>query len=159
EAASLVVALLRYWWGTFGRASYPEAKDLLVITDIAGTRGKTDQAWKVALQSLADEVGLALSVCYLPSGTTRWARVEQTLTTSLEVENGGKLWRHNVTARVIGSLRSAAGMVLRPEFEAGRRPESRTSSGSPASIVLIPEAFYSEWNYTVRAHNGTSESV
>jgi hypothetical protein len=125
------------------------------VSDVAGARGKTDLAWKRALQALADDTRLTVSVCYLPHGTTRWARVEQSLSGYLDVEVDGERRRQQVTARVVGSLRSAAGMVLRPSFDGARRPVP-SGHAVPAPLLVRPAAFCGEWNYTIEAHDGTS---
>jgi hypothetical protein len=35
--------------------------------------------WKYELQQLADESGLDITVCHLPSGTSKWNKIEHRL--------------------------------------------------------------------------------
>jgi len=35
--------------------------------------------WKVQLQKLADELGLTITVCHLPPGTSKWNKIEHRL--------------------------------------------------------------------------------
>ena len=35
--------------------------------------------WKLELQTWADEIGLALSVCHFPPGTSKWNKIEHRL--------------------------------------------------------------------------------
>jgi Rhodopirellula transposase DDE domain len=153
DTVGFVVAMLRYWWWQLGRPTHPDAKDLLVVTDLAGVRGKTSRFWKLALQRLADETGLAVTVCYFPPGTTRWARVDQCLTGQVDLEADRGRVQQQVCARLVGSVSSAAGTVLRPEFDRRHQQSNlRALESVVPSLLLEPAPFHGDWNYTVRAH-------
>jgi hypothetical protein len=153
DTTSFVVAVLRYWWWHLGRPVYPEARELLIVADLAGARGKSGRAWKLALQHMADESGLTVNVCYFPPGTTRWLRAEQCVAAQLEIEVNARRVCMQTVARVIGSKSSAAGMFLRPEFEHSRQQLTLRSLESRVdSLLLEPAPFHGDWNYTIRAH-------
>jgi hypothetical protein len=44
--------------------------------DTGGSNGARVRLWKVELQSLADELGIEISVGHLPPGTSKWNKVE-----------------------------------------------------------------------------------
>jgi hypothetical protein len=52
---------------------------LLIIADCGGSNGVRVRLWKRELQVLADELGIAITVCRLPSGTSKWNRIEHRL--------------------------------------------------------------------------------
>ena len=55
------------WWRDHGRKNYPNADALLILADGGGSNGARVRLWKLELQKLANELGLAITVCHLPS--------------------------------------------------------------------------------------------
>jgi hypothetical protein len=72
DTASFAVNAIRRWWQTMGRERYPDAKTLLITADCGGSNGVRVRLWKRELQNLADELGLTITVCHLPPGTSKW---------------------------------------------------------------------------------------
>ncbi len=70
--AAFAAACLRRWWATYGRERYPEAHHLMIEGDGGGCHGHRPRLWKYALQQLADDTGLAITVCHYPSGAAQW---------------------------------------------------------------------------------------
>jgi len=70
DTASFAVNAIRRWWQTMGQARYPAASSLLITADCGGSNGARVRLWKRELQALADELGLAVTVCHLPPGTS-----------------------------------------------------------------------------------------
>jgi hypothetical protein len=67
------------WWTTMGRPAYPHVQRLLITADGGGSNGSRVRLWKVELQKLADDTGLAISVYHLPPGTSKWNKIEHCL--------------------------------------------------------------------------------
>jgi hypothetical protein len=44
-----------------------------------GSNGYRCRLWKVALQQLADTIGLRITVCHFPPGTSKWNKIEHRL--------------------------------------------------------------------------------
>ena len=61
-----------------GAARFPRARNLLITADGGGSNSSRNRLWKVALQELADEIGL-ISVCHFPPGTSKWNKIEHRL--------------------------------------------------------------------------------
>jgi hypothetical protein len=72
-----------------GRVRYPMAAQLLVTADGGGSNGSRVRLWKVALQQLADQTGLDISVCHFPPGTSKWNKIGW----SLQINAGGNIYR------------------------------------------------------------------
>jgi hypothetical protein len=79
ETAAFAVNTLRTWWKAHGQRTYPDADQLLIIADSGGANGNRRRAWKTELVTLAAETGLAISVCHLPPGTSKWNNIEHRL--------------------------------------------------------------------------------
>jgi len=50
-----------------------------MTADGGGSNGWRLRLWKLELQTLADDTGLRLAVCYFPPGTSKWNKVEHRL--------------------------------------------------------------------------------
>jgi hypothetical protein len=70
DTAAFAVQSIRRWWHELGAARYPTAKQLLITADCGGSNGVRVRLWKRELQVLADEIGIAITVCHLPPGTS-----------------------------------------------------------------------------------------
>ena len=68
DTAEFAVETIRRWWQEMGRPVYPEATELLITADGGGSNGTRCRLWKVELQGLADEIGLADLGLPLPAG-------------------------------------------------------------------------------------------
>ncbi|WP_410000389.1 ISAzo13-like element transposase-related protein [Gemmata sp. SH-PL17] len=51
---------IRRWWRNMGSGGYPEATKLLITAESGGSNASRRRLWKVALQRLTDETGLAI---------------------------------------------------------------------------------------------------
>ena len=80
DTASFAVNAIRRWWHSMGHARYPQARRLLITADwAAAVTALGARLWKRELQALANELGLAITVCHLPPGTSKWNRIEHRL--------------------------------------------------------------------------------
>jgi hypothetical protein len=78
DTAEFAVESIRRWWNGAGRAAYPQARRLLVTAN-GGSNGYRRRTWKAHLAALAEQTGLAITVCHLPPGTSKWNRIEHRL--------------------------------------------------------------------------------
>jgi hypothetical protein len=52
---------------------------LLITADGGGSNGSRVRLWKRELRKLANELGLDIVVSHLPTGTSKWNKIEQRL--------------------------------------------------------------------------------
>ena len=60
--------------GTDGVAGLSGSPPALITADAGGSNGYRPRLWKVVLQGLANDLGLRISVCHFPPGTSKWNR-------------------------------------------------------------------------------------
>jgi hypothetical protein len=72
DTAQFAVNSIRGWWEHLGRERYPDAHTLTVTADRGDANGYHTRLWKVELQRLTDQTGLAIQVCHFPQGTSKW---------------------------------------------------------------------------------------
>ena len=129
DTASFAVNAIRRWWLEMGRARYPEAKALLITADCGGSNGVRVRLWKHELQNLADELGLTVTVCHLPPGTS--SRVDDW--------RGGSRWRGSAVYRRLSP--SCRCLSLGRCSVSSRRSSNQTCRFPASGFLLRHQAF------------------
>lgn len=152
DTGAFAVASIRGWWRVKGRVLYPQATGLLITADGGGSNGYRLRLWKVALQKLADETGLSVSVCHFPPGTSKWNKVEHRLFSFISSNwRGEPLRDYETIVNLISRTTTIAGLQVtcrldRRKYATGRR----VTDEEMTRINLRPATFHGEWNYTIR---------
>jgi len=111
DTAAFAVESIRRWWRMMGQAEYSQARRLLITADAGGSNGARVRLWKVELQKLADETGLAISVCHFPPGTSKWNKIEHRLFSFITQNWRGKpLISHEVIVNLIAATTNKGGL-------------------------------------------------
>ena len=79
DTAEFAVNTIKTWWQQMGKEQYPDAKKILITADGGGSNGSRNRLWKRELQAFATEIGIAISVCHFPPGTSKWNKIEHRL--------------------------------------------------------------------------------
>ena len=152
DTAAFAVASIRAWWRAQGGRAYPKAQRLLITADAGGSNGSRLRAWKWELQRFADEVGLPISVCHFPPGTSKWNKVEHRLFSFISSNwRGEPLVNYETVVNLIAATTTTAGLKVvcrldRRKYQTGRKVSARDW----ASINLLRDDFHGDWNYTIR---------
>jgi hypothetical protein len=151
DTAAFAVATLRHWWEQAGRGAYPHAERLLITADAGGSNGYRIRAWKTELARFAAETGLAVTVCHLPPGTSKWNKIEHRLFSHISMNwRGRSLVSHEVIVELIAATQTRSGLKVRAELDRGRYPLGiRISDRELAAVPLRRHDWHGEWNYTV----------
>ncbi len=151
DTASFAVNAIRRWWLEMGRARYPDAKTLLITADCGGSNGVRVRLWKWELQNLADELGLAITVCHLPPGTSKWNKIEHRLFSFITQNWRGKpLVSYQAIVQLIASTTTRTGLNVKCGIDKNLYPSGiKVSEEEMATINISPHAFHGEWNYTI----------
>jgi transposase len=152
DTAAFAVETIRRWWTTMGRERYPDATRLLVTADAGGSNGYRLRLWKWELQRLADEIGLAISVCHFPPGTSKWNKIEHRLFSAISANwRGTPLVSHEVIVNLIAATTTTKGLRIRSELDTHAYPTGvSVSDADMTTLYLERDAFHGEWNYTLR---------
>lgn len=152
DTAAFAVETLRRWWQQMGRYRYPAADQLVITADGGGSNGARVRLWKVELQRFSDETGLAVTVCHLPPGTSKWNKIEHRLFSFITINwRGRPLVDYQTIVSLIGATTTAEGLSVRCELDAGEYPPGqKVSDAELAAVNLDRHEFHGDWNYTIR---------
>ena len=151
DTASFAAEAIRRWWRYMGQQSYPNANKLLITADSGGSNGSRVRLWKMELQNLADELGMEVSVCHLPPGTSKWKKIEHRLFAFITQNWRGKpLVSHEVIVNLIAHTTTSTGLKVRCELDSNAYPKGiKISDKELATINISKDNFHGEWNYTI----------
>jgi hypothetical protein len=151
DTAAFAVATLRSWWRTVGQPAYPDARRLLICADSGGSNGARLRLWKVELAALATETGLAITVCHLPPGTSKWNKIEHRLFAHISMNwRGRPLESHEAVVQLIGATTTRTGLRVHAQLDEGTYPKGvKISDRQMADLPLLKHDFHPDWNYTL----------
>jgi len=152
DTAAFAVETVRRWWRYMGSEVYPRAKRLLITADGGGSNGSRCRLWKVELQQLADEIGLRISVCHFPPGTSKWNKIEHRMFCHItENWRGRPLVSREVVVNLIGHTTTKMGLAIRSALDENRYPTGReVTARQMESLAIKQDKFHGEWNYTIQ---------
>ena len=151
DTAAFAVESIRRWWYELGSPRYPAATRLLINADCGGSNGARVRLWKRELQVLADELGIAITVCHLPPGTSKWNKIEHRLFAFITQNWRGKpLLSHEVIIQLIANTTTKTGLNVTCRIDTNTYEKGlKISDAEMATLNLQPKNFHGEWNYTI----------
>jgi transposase len=151
DTSAFAVESIRRWWWSMGCKVYPEAKELLITADSGGSNGYRVRLWKVELQKLANETGLAITVRHFPPGTSKWNKIEHRLFSFISQNwRGRPLVNHEVIVNLIAGTKTKSGLEVSCQLDTNTYPKgTKISDNEMKALNLKREEFHGEWNYTI----------
>jgi len=151
DTATFAVRTIGRWWREMGRPRYHRARSLLITADAGGSNGPRVRRWKWELQRLANRTHVAITVCHLPPGTSKWNKIEHRLFSYISTNwRGQPLVSLAVIVSLIGGTRTATGLRVRCELDRGAYPKGQdVTEAQMATLNLEPHRFHGDWNYTI----------
>ena len=99
--------------------------------------------------SSSDETGLTIEVSHFPPGTSTWNKIEHRLFCHITANwRGTPLTTYETIVDRIGNVRTATGLRVRAELDAGEYPTGVTVTKEQMdALALVRDEFHGEWNY------------
>jgi hypothetical protein len=157
ETPTFAGACIRRWWLMTGRKRYPGAKRLLIEADAGGANDYRKWEWKVALQKLADEFDLRITVTHYPTGASKWNPIDHRMFSLISGNwQGEPLASYEKMLAYIRHTRSTQGFHCRAIMDTREYPtRARATPAAKAWVRLKPRAGVPKWTYTIWPHGHT----
>jgi hypothetical protein len=151
DTAAFATNAIRGWWKLMGRERYPHARSLLISADGGGSNGSRVRLWKTELQKLADELGVPITVCHLPPGTSKWNKIEHRLFSFITGNWRGKpLISHQVIVQLIAATTTKTGLKVHCQLDENTYPAGiKVSDDEMDAVNITHHDFHGDWNYTI----------
>jgi hypothetical protein len=152
DTAQFATRSILRWWAEMGSKRFPRARHLLITADGGGSNSHRSRLWKIALQELANEIGLTLSVCHFPPGTSKWNKIEHRLFSYITQNWRGKpLVSRQAIVELIGSTTTRQGLTVRAALDTSTYETGiKISDAELAKVKLARHEFHGDWNYTIK---------
>lgn len=152
DTGEFAVDAIAQWWEEKGKKAYPEAQDLVILSDSGGSNGCRPRLWKQQLQThLADKLGLKVTVHHYPRGCSKWNPVEHRLFSEISINWSGK---------PLSSFDKILGYIRGTQTSTGLKVEStliekvyqkgiKISDKEMKCLNIEFHAVCPQWNYTI----------
>lgn len=155
DTAQFAVESIRWWWHEMGNSTYKKVTKILVTADCGGSNGYRNGLWKAELQKLADEIGVDITVCHFPPGTSKWNKIEHRLFSFITQNWRGKpLISHATILSLISATTTSKGLKVKCRLDTNQYPKGiKVTKEQLAQLNIQGDIFHAEWNYTIRPRN------
>jgi len=151
DTAEFAVESIRRWWRLDGRRAYAGTHQLLICADAGGSNGTRLRAWKVQLQQLANQIGMSITVCHYPPGTSKWNQIEHRLFSFISLNwKGRPLLNYETVVNLIGATKTRSGLQVKAVLDTNQYVTGNEVSNSEfQQIKLRKHKVHPDWNYTI----------
>lgn len=151
DTAEFAVESIRRWWRLDGRRLYRDARRLLICADSGGSNGHKLRAWKLGLQTLADEIAMPITVCHYPPGTSKWNKIEHRLFSFISLNwRGRPLVNYETVVNLIGATKTRTGLRVKAVLDTRTYPKGiKVDAQAMRDVQLRRHTLYPDWNYTI----------
>jgi hypothetical protein len=151
DTAQFAGRTIRRWWEDMGAKRFPRAREILITADGGGSNSYRSRLWKMALQDLANHLGLTLRVCHFPPGTSKWNKIEHRLFSFITQNWRGKpLVSHQAIVNLIANTTTTNGLTVRAAIDTTVYETGiKVSDAQMAKLNIRPASFHGEWNYSI----------
>jgi len=151
ETAEFAVAAIHRWLVEVGQLAYRGQQHLLIQADDGGANDSRSWLWKAALQTLADEFGLTITVTHFPAGASKWNPVEHRLFCFISLNWAGQpLVSYETILKFIRTTHTEGGLTCQARLDRTHYQTGlKITAQEKASINLKPHRIFPDWNYTI----------
>ena len=151
DTPAFAVASIARWWERMGRERYPDATRLLITADAGGSNSYRSRAFKVELAKLAATIGLVITVCHMPPGTSKWNKIEHRLFSFISMNWRGKpLTTYRTVVELIAATTTRTGLRVQADLDTGSYPIGiKTTDEQLRAVPLRPHDWHPDWNYSI----------
>lgn len=155
DTAEFSVASIKQWWYKMGKITYPNATELLINADGGGSNSSVSRLWKIEIQKLSDEIGIPITVCHFPPGTSKWNKIEHRMFSAISMNwRGRPLTSHEVVINLISATTNKSGLKIKCDLDKNKYETGKKISDEELSTVNITfHEVNRKLNYTIYPHN------
>jgi len=152
DTSVFAVATIEAWWQQVGKEKYPNARRILITADGGGSNGHRPWLWKRELARLSAAIGVEITVCHYPPGTSKWNRIEHRLFSRITLNwRGRPLETYQTVVNLIANTTTKTGLAVRCQLDLSHYPTKiKVTEQEKQSIPLVRHDFHGDWNYNIR---------
>lgn len=152
DTPTFAVDNLAHWCQTELRERYPQATQILIEADSGGSNSARSRGWKQQLQiQIADALGLTITVCHYPTGTSKWNPIEHRLFSEISKTWAGcPLRSFELVQQYIADTSTQTGLRVRAYLVTTTYEKGvKVTDEELATLNIHPHTICPQWNYTI----------
>ena len=151
DTAEFAVQTLRWWWRRYGSREYQKSTGLLICADGGGSNGSRRHAWKYHLQMFSNEIGVPITVCHYPPGTSKWNKIEHKMFSFISMNWQGKpLETYQTVVNLIGATTNSSGLRVHARLDRKKYQNGEyITKAAMKELNVLPHRTLPRWNYTI----------
>ena len=151
DTPAFAVASIARWWERMGKARYPNATRLMITADAGGSNSYRSRAFKVELGKLAATIGLIITVCHMPPGTSKWNKIEHRLFSFISMNWRGKpLTTYRTVVELIAATTTSTGLKVQSDLDTGYYPTGvKIADAELRAVPIKRHDWHPDWNYSI----------
>lgn len=155
ETAEFAMNAIQRWWLEIGQARYPGCHQLLLQADSGGANACDSWLWKAALQTLADQFDLTITVNHYPTGASKWNLIEHRMFCIISENWAGQpLDSYETMLKFIRTSKTQTGFLCLAYFDRRKyQTRQKLSQKEKANLNLHYYRLCPHWNYTIKPHD------
>ena len=123
----------------------------MITADAGGSNAYRSRMFKAELATLAATIGLIITVCHMPPGTSKWNKIEHRLFSFISMNWRGKpLTTHRSVVELIAATTTTKGLRVEADLDHGYYPTGQTISEREfQALPVTRHDWHGEWNYSI----------
>ena len=153
DTPTFAVDSLLDWCQTELRQRFPDATCLFIEADGGGSNSSRSRVFKQQLQDkLADGLGLTVTVCHYPPGTSKWNPIEHRLFSEISKTWAGcPLRSFDLVLAYINDTKTQTGLTVHAHHVTTPYPTGvKVSDAVMETLNIQAHDTCPQWNYTIR---------
>ena len=101
-----------------------------------------------------DELGISITVCHYPPGTSKWNRIEHRLFSFISLSSKGQpLVNYETVVNLIGATTTKSGLRVKAILDRNDyERDIKVTKFQMESLRIRPYWIHPDWNYTLQPH-------
>jgi len=152
DTSEFACACLELWWLTYGRFDYPQATEILLLCDCGGSNNARHYLFKQDLQTLANQLGIAIRIAHYPPYTSKYNPIEHRLFPHVTRACQGVIFKTvEIVKDFMAKTTTKTGLtvfaaILDKVFATKRKVDDNFKQ----TMTIAFDAFLPQWNYVAR---------
>lgn len=152
DTPTFAVDNIAHWCRTEMPDRFPNATQLMIEADCGGSNSYRSRVWKRDLQEkVADALGLAVTVCHYPTGTSKWNPIEHRMFSEISKTWAGcPLRSFDEILHYLRDTKTETGLTVQAHLVTETYEKGvKVPDDEMDALCVQPHAVCPKWNYTL----------
>ncbi len=139
-----------YWWNTYGKSLYANAPQMLLLCDGGGSNNSRHYLFKQDLQTLVNDLGIAIRLAHYPPYTSKYNPIEHRLFPHVTRACQGVIFQSvEVVKDLMAKATTKTGLqVFTTILDKAYQTLRKVAEEFKETMQIVFDELLPQWNYT-----------